>query len=166
MPYTITLTDGTTLTTVADNTVDTTTTSVSLLGRNFAGYGGYVAENTVHQLENFSNTSSPTAPLVGQLWYNSSTLTMNVWNGTAWVSVGFPSSGFSTTTIGVENVPFLLKNDSAPANQRLWSISVSDTAPYIGMLVFQALNDDLSVKNTVMALDGVNNIIIGAATYS
>ena len=81
MPYTITLKDGTTLTTIADTTVDNTT-SLTLIGRNFAGYGGYIAEDFVHQLENFAYTAAPSAPLVGQLWYNKNApATLMVWNG-------------------------------------------------------------------------------------
>lgn len=157
MAYTITLTNGTVLTTIADTTVDTST-SLTLLGRNFAGYGGIVAEDFVHLLENFSNPTSPSAPLTGQLWYNSTTLSLEVWNGTSWSNVGFSTINNNTTLI--------FNNPNNPPNLRKWQILVSGTSPYIGMLVFQALNDDGSVKNTVMALDGVNNLILGAATYS
>jgi len=162
VPYTITLTNGTFLTTIADATVDNTT-SLTLLGRNFAGYGGYVAEDLVHMLENATNTSPPANPLVGQLYYNSNTLAMQVWNGSAWVNVGLPPAG---TDIDIVNAGLILENDACPANQRKWRISVSNSVPYVGMLVFQALNDDLSVKATVMALDGVNDLILGQATYS
>ncbi len=162
MPYTITLTNGTFLTTIADATVDNTT-SLTLIGRNFAGYGGYIAEDLVHMLENAANTTPPSAPLKGQLWFNANTLAMQVWNGTTWVNVGLPPAG---TDIDIVNAGLILENDACPANQRKWRISVSNTVPYVGMLVFQALNDDLTVKNTVMALDGVNNLILGHATYS
>lgn len=166
MAYTITLTDGTVLTTIADATVDTTT-SLSLVGRNVSGYGGYIAENFVYLLENFSSTSAPETPLVGQLWYNSAAQVLAMWSGSAWTNVGFPADGLvKNTNIGVQNAGFLFENTAAPSNQRIWKVSVSDQSPYIGMLVFQALNDDLSVRYTVMALDGVNNLIIGAATYS
>lgn len=165
MPYTITLTNGTVLTTVADATVDETT-NMFLIGRNYAGYGGFVAENFVHLLENAANTSAPPAPLTGQLWYNTTTSNMEVWDGTVWVSIGFPADGLSTTNIGVTGASLIIQNEACPANERTWRINVSNTSPYIGMLVFQALNDDGSVRNTVMALDGVNNLIIGQATYS
>jgi hypothetical protein len=152
--YRITLTNGTLLTTVADTTIDNTT-SLALIGRNFSGYGGAVAENFVHILENYANVTAPLAPLVGQLWYNTTSLSLEVWNGIAWVSAGFPGDG------DVDNSTLILTNPSCPANQRKWRIMVSNTSPYIGMLVFQALNDDLTIRNTVMALDGVNDLIIG-----
>ena len=53
MAYTILKTDGTTLTTIADGTRDTTT-SLSLAGPNFVGYGQYLNENLVYLLENFA----------------------------------------------------------------------------------------------------------------
>lgn len=157
MAYTITLTNGTVLTTIADTTVDNTT-SLTLLGRNFAGYGGIVAEDFVFLLENFAFSVAPANPLVGQLWYNSTTLALEVWNGTSWSNVGFSTVNNNTTLV--------FDNPANPPNLRKWQILVSGSSPYIGMLVFQALNDDGSVKNTVMALDGVNNLILGAATYS
>ena len=88
MAYTITLTNGTVLTTIANTTVDNTT-SLTLIGQNYSGYGQYIANDLVHVLENFSNVTPPATPLTGQLWYDSTTQFINVYNGTAWVQVGF-----------------------------------------------------------------------------
>jgi len=55
MPYTIDSYDGTTFTfNISDGTVDSTNTSLKLLGQNYRGYGEIVAEDFVHLLENFS----------------------------------------------------------------------------------------------------------------
>jgi len=70
MPYILIKTDGTTLTTVQDATVDNTT-SLTFVGRNYSGYGQPIEENFIHLLENFSNTIAPTTPIQGQLWFNS-----------------------------------------------------------------------------------------------
>lgn len=78
MPYNITLSNGEPLVTIADGTVDINYTSLSLIGKNFAGYGQLMNENWVHLLENFSNASEPTNPLVGQLWYDSVSKIMKV----------------------------------------------------------------------------------------
>jgi hypothetical protein len=163
--YTITLSDGTVLTTIPDNLVDTTTTSLALLGRNFAGYGGYVAEDFVHLLENFAGASPPDVPLVGQLFYNKGLSLLQMWNGTAWVNAGFPSDGvLKNTDVKIQDGALYITNSACPAGQQTWRIRVSNTAPYIGMLVFEALNANGSVRNTVMALDGVANLIRGTAT--
>ena len=54
MAYTINKTDGTVLATIADGTLDTST-SLQLIGKNYAGYGEILNENTVKLLENFAN---------------------------------------------------------------------------------------------------------------
>jgi hypothetical protein len=162
--YVITLTNGATLTTIADSTIDTTT-SLTLIGRNFAGYGGYIAEDFVYLLENFANSIPPASPLVGQMYYNTGVQTMLMWTGTAWVNVGFPADGvLQNLDVTLQDGALILVNTGCPPNQQKWRISVSNTPPYIGMLVFEALNDDNTVRNTVMALDGVNDLIRGVAT--
>ena len=81
MAYTVTKTAGTVITTVADGTVNTTSTSLTLIGKNYAGYGIFLNENYVQLLENFSNTTPPTAPLTGQLWYDNVNDILKVYNG-------------------------------------------------------------------------------------
>jgi len=163
--YTITLSDGTVLTTIPNNVVDTTTTSLALIGRNFAGYGGYIAEDFVKLLENFANTTPPDAPLVGQLFYNKTQNILQMWTGHAWVSAGFPSDGvLKNTNVTVQDGALIMINSLCPANQRRWRIRVSNDPGFVGMLVFEALNDDGTLKATVMALDGIANLIRGVAT--
>ena len=109
MAYTIVKSDGQVLTTIADGTINTTSTSVGLPGRNFAGYGQTVDTNFVHQIENFAANTPPPNPLRGQLWYdiNASLLkvcpTDGLSNANAWVSLAV-SSGTSTTTFGSVSV--------------------------------------------------------------
>jgi len=71
MAYTISKTDGATLVSIPDGSVDTTT-DLQLVGRNYAGYGLFQNENFVKLLENFANTTPPHSPIIGQLWYNKS----------------------------------------------------------------------------------------------
>ncbi len=70
MTYSINLSNGNSLIDVPDGAIDSTTTSLSLVGRNVAGYGEYQNENFVHLLESFANATPPDSPLVGQLWYD------------------------------------------------------------------------------------------------
>jgi hypothetical protein len=70
MAYTVTTTAGVTIATVADGTVNTSSTSLTLIGKNYAGYGIFLNENYIQILENFSNSTPPSAPLTGQLWYD------------------------------------------------------------------------------------------------
>ena len=84
MPYIVTTTSGTAIATIPDKTVNTTTTSITLVGKNYAGYGAFLNENYVKMLENFSNSIAPTSPLTGQLWYDSTNTLLKVWTGTQW----------------------------------------------------------------------------------
>lgn len=89
MAYNITLSNGESLVTVADGTVDINYTSLNLIGKNFAGYGALMNENFVHLLENFSNAAEPTNPLTGQLWFDVNAKTMKVRTATeTWKNIG------------------------------------------------------------------------------
>jgi hypothetical protein len=93
MPYQITLSSGSLLVNLADNTTDTTT-SLTLVGRNYPGYGQAVANNFVRLLENAANVAPPSAPLVGQLWYDTANVLMKVWTGSTWFSLTTGVSSF------------------------------------------------------------------------
>jgi len=103
MAYTIVKTDGSVLTTIADGTINTTSTSLGLPGRNYAGYGQSLDTNFVHLTENFADTTPPSNPIRGQLWYNTSDTTMYICptdgesNGAAWLALTATTSGGSTT---------------------------------------------------------------------
>ena len=80
MAYTITTTAGTTLASIADGTVNSTATSLTLIGKNYAGYGIFLNENYVKLLENFNSSTEPSAPLKGQLWFDSTNQLLKVYN--------------------------------------------------------------------------------------
>jgi hypothetical protein len=84
MPYIVTTTSGVALATIPDNTVNTTTTSIALVGKNYAGYGAFLNENYVKILENFSNSTAPSTPLTGQLWFDNTNTLLKVWTGNQW----------------------------------------------------------------------------------
>ena len=60
MSYTVTLTDGTVFATIADGTINTSS-SMTLVGKNYAGYGQFLDTNFIRSLENASNSTSPRA---------------------------------------------------------------------------------------------------------
>ena len=61
------------VTTIADGTIDLTSTSLGLVGRHYASYGEIVNENLVKLMENFSNHTGPAAPMKGQVWFDNTT---------------------------------------------------------------------------------------------
>ena len=82
MSYRINRTDGELLVDLTDGIIDTTTTDITLIGKNFKGFGEYFNENLVKLLENFASTSQPTNPMVGQLWYDKQDQKLKVYDGT------------------------------------------------------------------------------------
>lgn len=70
MAYTINLTNGDILCTIPDGTVNSTSSVLTLIGKNYSGYGTFLNDNWVHILENSSNDTAPTTPLTGQLWWD------------------------------------------------------------------------------------------------
>ena len=105
MAYTIVKSDGTVLTTIADGTINTTSTSLGLPGRNYAGYGQSLDTNFVHAMENFADSTPPANPLRGQLWYNTNASTLCVCpadgtvSASSWITLA-QSGGSGTTTFG------------------------------------------------------------------
>jgi hypothetical protein len=94
MPYILKKSNGTTLTTVADGSIDQTT-SLTFVGKNYAGYGQILDQNLLYLLENFSNKTSPSNPLQGQMWFDSSNLKLNIYDGTVYRQVSFTSTATS-----------------------------------------------------------------------
>jgi hypothetical protein len=70
MSYVIIKSDGATLCTIQDGTINTTASSLGLPGRLYPGYGQVFDTNYVYLLENFANNTPPANPIRGQLWYD------------------------------------------------------------------------------------------------
>ena len=94
MAYTINKTDGTVVTTITDGTVDNTT-SLQLFGKSYSGFGEGLNENLVKLLENAASTSAPTAPLKGELWFDTTSNQIKVYDGTSFK----PTGGAKSTTL-------------------------------------------------------------------
>lgn len=122
MAYTIVKSDGTVLTTIADGTINTSSTSLGLPGRNYAGYGQIFDTNYVHIVESFADSTPPANPLRGQLWFDTNDSTVKVCpadgttNALAWLSLTSTSSGGNTTFGSVSVTGNLSSNNLSATN--------------------------------------------------
>jgi len=138
MAYTIVKSDGTVLTTIADGTINTSSTSLGLPGRNYAGYGQSLDTNFVHVTENFADSTPPANPLRGQIWYDTSDTTLKVCptdgesNSLAWLSLTSTASG-GNTTFGSVNI-----TGNATANNFTATNEVTANAFTAGYLTISA----------------------------
>jgi hypothetical protein len=107
MAYVINLTDGSTFATIADGTVNQIQSGtpavplITLVGKNYAGYGEFLDENFLHLLENGSNTVAPPSPVTGQLWWDKTNLLLKVYNGTTFKTISAATASSTQPTSNV-----------------------------------------------------------------
>ena len=157
MAYTVTKTNGTVITTVADGTVNTTSTSLTLIGKNYAGYGIFLNENYVQLLENFSNTTPPTAPLTGQLWYDNVNDILKVYNSDTNIWKPISSSITSATAPSAAiSVTGDIWWDTTNAQLKVWSGSAWIT---IGPSYTSTAGTSGPVTQTILDTLGASHVV-------
>ena len=130
MPYTLNKTDQSVLLTLADGTKDDTKTSLTFIGKNFNNYGEAFNENFLKLLEHFANELPPSAPILGQLWYDKATRVLKVYQGPieTWRVVPISNNivgaanqiTASTTPSGVQlSLPQNIHNQATPTFRNL-----------------------------------------------
>lgn len=161
MAYNITLTNGSTLISggLADGTIDNTNTSLTLVGKNYPGYGIFLNQNMVRLMENFANGSAPTAPLPGQLWWNTTTKYLNIntatTKGTAsavWKTIATMTYASSFTATPVAGEQWY---DTVNGQLKVWNGSVWVV---IGPAAAAATGNSGAIPDTIAAVSP-------AATY-
>jgi hypothetical protein len=118
MAYNITLTNGSLYAVIADGTLNNNS-SMTLIGQNYVGqYGEFQNDNFMRLLESNADTTAPGAPLVGQLWYNTATKVLQVYNGTAFKPLGGANA---SATAPVNNTIGDLWYNTQQNNLSAWS---------------------------------------------
>jgi hypothetical protein len=173
MSYTINKTNGEVFITLQDGTLDTSC-SVGLIGRNYDGYGEVSNDNVLHLLENFSNKSPPISPISGQMWFNSETGLMNVYNDSTlqWHPVGSPIMSISPPITPIDGELWLNTNKNCQLNiyfQGVWyPINESTVGFGLSKSKSMVLTDINNVQQPVVIFV-VSNIvlaIISASTFA
>jgi hypothetical protein len=117
MAYTINLTNGTIFATIPDGTINTAS-SMTLIGKNYAGYGQFLDDNFIHLLENGANSTAPGAPLTGQLWWDTAGNLLKVYNGTTFKTI---SAATASSTAPTNNVTGDLWYDTTNSLLKVWT---------------------------------------------
>jgi hypothetical protein len=170
MAYTILKSDGTTLCTIPDGTINTTSSSLGLPGRNFSGYGNTLDTNFVHIMESFADVTPPANPLRGQLWFNTSSgsggNTLYVCpsdgeaNAAAWLALTSTTSGGAATFGSVTVTGNITANNITASNVVTGASGVFNNITVSG-------NANNATANVTTAIIGTTNtaaITSGSAT--
>ena len=164
MAYTINNTFGTTLVTLADGTINTTTTDLALFGKGYAGFGERLNENLVKLLENFANTSAPSNKIKGQLWYDSLNNQIKVWNGSKFKPVG-SSTNSTTSPTNANTGDFWFDTNNSQFyvyNGTTWTLIGPTTVAGSGVtqVSSEVIADNVGVNKSVLKLI-TNDTIVG-----
>ena len=149
-----------------------TSTSLTFVGKNYAGYAPIIAENFLHLLENFARNTAPGElpnegqPVQGQLWYDNSpgVNLLKVYDGTSWTAAGSVKKAAFAPLVANS-----LKGDLwvDTANQQLHIFSGSEwlligpqysSGSKTGPIV-ETIADTNNVDNSVVSLYAQNNLI-------
>jgi len=127
MPYNFTNSDGSITFSIPDGSVNTNSTNLNLPGPNYVGYGQRLDENLVYLLENFASNSAPAGTsLQGQLWFNKSNQTLNVFTSQGYLPTsGIIVSGSQPVNIQNGNLWF-----NTATNQLFVYTNISGTPTY------------------------------------
>lgn len=103
MPYQLKRYNGQPLVTVDDGSTEDKTTSITFVGKNFAGYGGIQNENFLYLLENFAGSNQPANAISGQIWYDSTSKKLKYFDSTVspngkWRTTGGAETGGTAPT--------------------------------------------------------------------
>lgn len=163
MSYTINLTNGNVFATIPDGTINQAS-SQTLIGRNYAGYGQFLDDNFIHLLESGANNTPPGAPLVGQLWFNTTTAILEIFNGTGFKAIG---GSQAASTAPTNNAVGDLWYNTTLAQLNVWTGTqwllvgpIYTSATGITGAIPAIIIDNTSASHIVVELY-VNNTIVG-----
>ena len=167
MAYKINNTFGTLLVTLADGTIDTTTTDITLIGKGYAGFGEKLNENLVKLVENFNNTSAPSNKIQGQLWYDRTNNQLNVYTGAKFKPVGSTENSTTAPTNAVLGDMWFDTTNSQlyVYSGTAWTLIGPTTVAGSGVtqVITEAPEDNTGVKRSILKLVA-NDTVVGVVS--
>jgi hypothetical protein len=134
---------------------------MTLIGKNYAGYGQFLDDNFIHLLENSSNNVAPSSPLIGQLWWDSGNNLLKVYNGTSFKTI---SSATSASSAPTNNVTGDLWYSTTSQQLNVWTgttwLVVGPSTTNGTGAQATVISDNLAVSHQVLELT-VGNAIVG-----
>jgi microcystin-dependent protein len=160
MPTKIYKFDGSLLTTVADSTLNASSSSIRIPGSYYENYGQAVMEDIVWVMQNFAGMVEPPFPIVGQTWFDTSKKVMKTWDGSSWLSTGSILVDDTNPGNG-ENVGDLWY-DTTNKQLNIWNGSNWDIVGPLGSAVNQDPISNSIIPNhskfeSIRLSDGVNS---------
>jgi len=95
---------------IADGTKNNST-SLTLVGKNYPGYGTYIIQDLVNLLQNWTGINQPSSPVTGQLWYNLQNNTLQIYTGTVFKNITSVASSTSFPTLSNQQGDLFYKSD-------------------------------------------------------
>ncbi len=167
MAYKINNTFGTLLVTLADGTIDTATTDLTLIGKGYAGFGERLNENLVKLLENFNNTTTPSNKIQGQLWYDKTNNQLNVYTGSKFKPVGSPTPSTTQPTNAVLGDEWFdtTNNQYYIYNGTAWTLIGPTTVAGSGVTQFtsEVVDDNTGVDKSILKMI-TNDVVVGVVS--
>lgn len=99
MAYNITSTSGLTSYTITNGAINNQT-NLSFIGKGSLNYGSSLNTNFLRLLENFADVTEPDSPIIGQIWWDTSTNNLRVYDGVEFGIVTPPLDRITSSTIG------------------------------------------------------------------
>lgn len=167
MAYKINNTFGTLLVTLADGTIDTATTDLTLIGKGYAGFGERLNENLIKLLENFNNTTAPSNKQQGQLWYDKTNNQLNVYTGTKFKPVGSTSNSATAPSNAVTGDMWFdtTNNQLYVYTGSAWTLIGPTTVAGSGVtqVISESPEDNTGVKRSILKLV-TNDTVVGVVS--
>jgi hypothetical protein len=135
------------------------------VGRNYVGYGESQNENFVWLLENFANDSPPTRPITGQLWYNSATQSLKLYDGVEWKTAASADVTDTQPTGTPGSLWFKSDSNQLFVYNDQWVLVGPEAIAGFGetKVVGIAINDDSTIPRPALEIK-VDDIVIGTIT--